>query len=273
MTAPSTRMPDGKLRFGLPFLLQTRDAQEAAQLCSEHGLAFVELNTNFPPSLLHLLDAGELQRLGNAHGCFFTLHLDDSLDPFNPNPLVRKASVDTVLQAIRLAGQASMPVINLHFPRGNIVTLPDGRHYIYREYPEAFHQALASFRKVCGDAAGQSGVLLCVENTDGWQPYEQDAIDYLLESPVFGLTLDIGHDDATGNHDLPFISARRSRLRHMHAHDGRGSTNHLALGTGTIPLDERFALAASCNATVVLETKTKVALAESVMHLKTNGWL
>ena len=266
-------MPDRQPRFGLPFLLETKDAREAAELCAKHGLAFVELNTNFPPSLLHALDAGELLHLGEKHGCFFTLHLDDSLDPFNPNPLVRKASVDTVLDAIRLAMRARMPVINLHFPRGNIVTLPDGRHYIYQEYPDAFQKALRDFRTACEDAVGAGDVQLCVENTDGWEPYEQEAIDFLLQSPCFGLTLDIGHDDATGNRDLPFITGRQSRLRHMHAHDGRGATNHLALGTGTIPLAERFALASACNATVVLETKTKAALAESVGYLKAHGWL
>ncbi len=265
-------MPDTKPRFGLPFLLETRDARGAAGLCAAHGLSFVELNTNFPPSLLHVLDARELRALSNEYGCFFTLHLDDSLDPFNPNPLIRLASVQTVLDAIALARAAQMPVINLHFPRGNIVTLPDGRHYIFKEYPDAFHEALGSFRAQCTDAAGDA-VKLCVENTDGWEAYERDAIDFLLESPCFGLTLDIGHDDATHNRDLPFVTERKDRLHHMHAHDGRGPTNHLALGTGTIPLAERFALAASCSATVVLETKTKAALADSVAWLREHGWL
>jgi sugar phosphate isomerase/epimerase len=266
-------MSDQSVRFGLPFLLETQNASEAAALCHEHGLHFVELNTNFPPSLLHVLDVEQLLALREQYGCFFTLHLDDSLDPFNPNPRVRKASVDTVLDAIALAKAAHMPIINLHMPRGNIVTLPDGKHYIFNEYPDDFHAALTDFRTACEQAVGIAPVTLCIENTDGWEPYEHAAIELLLSSPVFGLTLDIGHDHATGNRDLPFVLSHQQRLKHMHAHDGRGTTNHQALGAGEIPIAQRLTLAAQCNATVVLETKTKAALAQSVNYLKCEGGL
>lgn len=38
-----------------------------------------------------------------------------------------------------------------------------------------------------------------IENTDGYKEYEHKAIEYLLESPCFVLTWDIGHSKAIGD--------------------------------------------------------------------------
>lgn len=261
------------LPIGLPFLLENDSIESAAALCQSLGLAFVELNSNFPACLLPRLKPKELNSLAQTYGCFYTLHLDDSLDPFDLNDAVRKASVGTVLRALDIAAETGMPIVNIHFPRGNVVTLPDGKHYIYQEYPDEFRETVLAFRTACEKAAAGSGVLVAVENTDGWENYELDAISLLLESPVFALTLDIGHDHATGGRDLSFILKHQHRLKHMHAHDGRDRVNHQALGTGEIPVLDRLRLAGETGATVVLETKTVAALTQSVDYLRGHGLL
>lgn len=261
-----------KLRFGATYLLENPSIEDAVALCVREGLHFVELNSNFPQCLLHLMKPDKLRQLARDNGIFFTLHLDDRFDPFDFNPHVGKAYRQTMLEGLALAGEAGIPVINMHIPRGNIVTLPSGRHYIYQEYPKEFEESLLSFRELCGQNAGDT-VRIAIENTDGWEGYEKAAIETLLVSPIFGLTLDVGHDHATGNQDLPFIQAHHRKLCHMHLHDGWEQTNHQALGTGVIPLGERLAMAAATNATVVLETKTKEALRQSVQYLKDKGYL
>lgn len=261
------------LRFGVPFLLETATVEEASELARELGLHFVELNTNFPQCLVPRLDSGTLRQIAAETGLFFTLHLDDALNFADFNTWVREASVQTVLEAISLAGEAQMPVINLHFPKGNVVTLPDGKHYIFENFTEEFTRVLLDFRRQVEEATGDADLKICIENTDGWAPYERQAIELLLESPVFGLTFDIGHNHAVDDLDLPFMETHRDRLHHMHAHDGWGQTNHQALGEGEIPLDDRLDLAKEAGATVVLETKTKAALAESVQWLKRRGYL
>ena len=254
--------------FGMPFLLETSNIASAAALCAGEGLRFVELNSNFPQCGLDILKKTPLRELAQEHGIFFTLHLDDRLDAFDFNLLVREAYTRTILDAIRLAKAAGMPVINMHIPRGNIVTLPEGKHYIYGEFPREFEQAVLKMRESCRAAISGSDIRISVENTDGWEPYELSAIEILLESPAFGLCLDIGHDHAAQNRDLPFFLKHRDRLIHMHAHDGRGQTNHQALGTGEIPFDDRLALAKEAGATIVLETKTAAALRQSVRCLR-----
>ena len=106
-----------------------------------------------------------------------------------------------------------------------------------------------------------------IENTDGFYPHEIEAVEMLLESPVFGLTLDIGHSHGVGNRDIPLYEKHADRLIHMHGHDAPGKKNHLALGDGEIDLRCRFAWADKNHARVVLETKTIAALRTSVGRL------
>ena len=114
-----------------------------------------------------------------------------------------------------------------------------------------------------------SDLMIAIENTDGFRGYEQKAIGYLLESPKFGLTWDIGHSKAVGEKDVPFIMEHEDRLIHFHVHDGseRPPRNHLALGDGEIDLAARLRLAEGRNARCVLETKTVAALKQSVQWL------
>lgn len=257
------------IAFGLPFLLETKTIAEATVLTKELGLSFVELNSNFPQCQINEMDPFYLLEQARTNKIYYTLHLDDALNIADFNVRVREAYVESVLAAIRLAIAAEIPLINIHLAKGNIVTLPDGKHYLFEDFTERFEGALRSFRDRCTALIGEHDLLICIENTDGWANYELNGIDILLESPVFALTLDIGHDHATGNTDLAFIKQRKDRLRHMHAHDGKGTINHQALGSGEIPVAERLSLARDCRTTVVLETKTIAALRESVdwLHL------
>ena len=253
--------------FGLPFLLETESIEDAVELAAELRLSFVELNTNFPQSILDKLDPKVLNDLAEEYGIFFTLHLDDSLDFAAINPLVREACVETIMRAIDLCRSAEMPVINCHFAKGNIVTLPDGKHYINEAFEAEFIEHVLTLRSRCEAAIGTDPIKICIENTDKWMPHELRAIRLLLESPVFGLTLDIGHDHATGNQDLAFILDEQEHLCHMHAHDGWDQVNHQGLGSGEIPIMDRLNLARRHQATVVLETKTIEAVHQSVNWL------
>ena len=111
---------------------------------------------------------------------------------------------------------------------------------------------------------------IVVENTDGFREYEKKAIEYLLESPCFGLTWDIGHSKAVGEKDVPFIMDNSEHLIHFHIHDGseKPPKNHLALGDGEIDIGARLKLAEERNARCVLETKTIAALEKSVAYLR-----
>ena len=253
--------------FGMPYLLEMHSIEECCALAHELGLSFVELNAYFPDCLLEKLDPAELHRLGKKYGLYFTLHIEEECDPFTFSAAVRTAWRKSVQHALRLAAALHMPVVNMHFPRGVYITLPDRKVFMYERYEDEFYASLDAFCEMCKEALEGTTTRIAIENTNGWKTHEQRAIAYLLESPVFGLTLDIGHSHGVDNVDEAFFRAHDDQLIHMHGHDGLGQKNHLALGDGEIDLQERFAWAKRCNARVVLETKTIEALRTSIARL------
>ncbi len=253
--------------FGMPYLLEMHSIDECCALAYELGLQFVELNTNFPDCQLDRLDPAELHQLKCRYGLYFTLHIEEECDPFAFNAAVRGAWLKSVRHGLSIATALQMPIVNMHLPRGVYITLPDRKVFLYDKYEEDFYAALSEFRAVCEEALSGTSTRIAIENTNGWKAHEQHAIEYLLKSPVFGLTLDIGHSHGVENADEPFFRQHDDRLIHMHGHDGAGRKNHLALGDGEIDLRERFAWAKRREARVVLETKTIAALRTSVARL------
>lgn len=70
-----------KSKFGMPYLCETAELEEAAALCSRLGLGFVELNMSFPKCAAGVLSAEALLRLRERYGIGFTLHMEESFDP------------------------------------------------------------------------------------------------------------------------------------------------------------------------------------------------
>ena len=253
--------------FGMPYLLEMHSIEECCALAKALGLKFVELNANFPDCLLEKLDPAALHQLKCKYGIYFTLHIEEECDPFTFNATVRAAWLKSFRHALSIAAALEMPIVNMHFPHGVFITLPDRRVYMYEGYAGELMDGLAAFRQLCENLLTGTSTRIAIENTDGWREHEQCAITYLLESPVFGLNLDIGHSHAIGNTDEPFFKAHDDKLIHMHGHDGLGRKDHLPLGDGEIDLAARLAWAKQRNARVVLETKTVETLRTSVARL------
>lgn len=253
--------------FGMPFLLENETLDDCCALAKELGLSFVELNANFPQCQTERLSADELRALSERYDIYFTFHVEEECDPFTFNRQAREAWLGTFRQTLLLARDMNAPVVNMHFPHGVYITLPEKRTYLYSKYEAEFLTALRDFRQLCESLLAGSGTRVMIENTNGWLPHECRAIEMLLESPVFGLTMDIGHSHGVDDVDEDFFLAHEDRLGHMHGHDARGRSNHLALGDGEIRLAKRFALAGKHHARIVLETKTIAALRTSIARL------
>lgn len=270
------------MQFGMPTLIENSTLEENAALCAGLGLSFLELNMNFPEYQTdRLMRTDDLMRIADRAGIYFTVHLDENLNIADFNPLVSDAYLETVRRSVLAVqkllclrdryGDESQPVtLNMHMHHGIFITLPDRKAQMYERNFDDYMKAFARFRALAEEWIGDSGVMIAVENTDGFREYEKKAIEYLLQSPKFGLTWDIGHSKATGEKDVPFLLTHRDRLIHFHIHDGAETPprNHLALGDGEIDLMERLRLAERRNARCVLETKTVEALRRSVQWLR-----
>lgn len=253
--------------IGMPFLLETETQEDCIALCKSLGLQFIEWNMNFPQCQLDKFNVNDLNRIRKEKGLYFTIHMDENLNISDFNNKVKRAYLDTVIESIELAKKIEAPIINMHLAKGIHITLPDKKEYLFHKYKQFYMQNMLEFRNLCENAIGDSGIKIVVENTDGFQQYEQDAIELLLESNCFGLTLDIGHSHAVNNVDIAFYEKHIKRLIHMHVHDAKGENNHLALGDGEIDLKQRLSMAVNAGARMVLETKTIDALKKSIQRL------
>lgn len=274
-------MKDTTVQFGMPTLIENRTLEENAALCSRLGLKFIELNMNFPEYQVDRIERTDsLLRTADQAGIYYTIHLDENLNIADFNQLVTDAYLETVRRSVSVAkklmplrdqyGDSSQPLIlNMHMNHGIQITLPDRKVQMFSRDFDTYMGSFVTFRSLCEEWIGDSDVMIAVENTDGFRDYEKKAIEYLLESPKFGMTWDIGHSKAAGEKDVPFILEHQDQLVHFHIHDGSDSPpkNHLALGDGEIDLKERLHLAAGRNARCVLETKTVEALKQSVSWL------
>jgi sugar phosphate isomerase/epimerase len=270
------------MQLGMPTLIENRTLKENAALCEELGLSFIELNMNFPEYQVDRLEQTDrLTEAAGEAGIYYTIHLDENLNIADFNRLVSDAYLETVRRTIDVArklvplrdryGDSTQPLtVNMHMHHGIFITLPDRKVQMYDRDFDTYMKSFSVFRSLCEEWIGDNELMIAVENTDGFRGYEKKAIEYLLESPKFGLTWDIGHSKAVREADVPFILAHQDRLIHFHIHDGTETPpkNHLALGDGEIDLAERLRLAESRNARCVLETKTIEALKKSVQWLR-----
>ncbi len=273
------------IRFGMPTLVENKTLEENAALCESLGLKFIELNMNFPEYQIECLEQTDtLLRIAERAGIYYTVHLDENLNIADFNSLVTGAYLETVRRCVEVAkkleylrdryGDSSRPLtLNMHMNHGIYITLPNQKVRMYERDFDTYMKSFADFRSYCEEWIGDSSIMIAVENTDGFFDYEKKAVEYLLESPNFGLTWDIGHSKASGEKDVPFILKHKERLIHFHIHDGSEAPprNHLALGSGEIDILSRLKLAEENNAGCVLETKTVEALRQSVKWLKENG--
>ena len=273
------------IRYGMPTLVENRTLQENIDLCRRLGLRFIELNMNFPEYQADALEQPDrFLDAADAAGIYYTVHLDENLNVADFNPLVAGAYLETVRRTIAAAkallplrdryGDPAQPLtVNMHFHHGIYITLPDRKVWMYERNRSRYLESCLRFRRLCEEWIGDAPLMIVLENTDGFLPFEQEAADLYLESPYFGLTWDIGHSRAAGERDMPFIMQRKDRLAHFHIHDGteKPPRNHLALGDGEIDLPGRLRLAETGGCRCVLETKTAAALERSVEWLKNRG--
>ena len=256
------------MKYGMPTLIETSNIESCVELCNELHLDFIELNMNLPEYQIDRINILKLKSICENGNVFFTIHIDENFNICDFNTDVSNAYRKTVLETIKIAKQLNIPVLNMHMTEGVYFTLPTKKVYLFKQYKDIYFEKLKEFKELCEKAIGDSNIKICIENCSGYKDFIMEGIEILLESNVFALTFDIGHNHSINGIDEPFIKKHINKLYHMHIHDAVGKKNHLALGTGEIDIREKLNLAKEHNCTCVLETKTIVGLKESVKNLK-----
>lgn len=116
--------------FGMPTLIELKSLEACAALCKGLDLQFVELNMNLPEYQADRIDADAFAEIAQWYGIYYTIHLDENLNPCDFNEKVADAYTDTVLRTIELAKQLRIPVLNMHLSKGVYFTLPEKKVYL-----------------------------------------------------------------------------------------------------------------------------------------------
>ena len=257
--------------FGMPTLIELDTIDACAVLCKELNLKFIEISMSLPQYTNDSFDVAKFRSIADEYGIFYTIQLDENVNFSDFNSYVADACKRYITDTIQLAKELVVPTINMHFHRGEHFTLPDRKIDLYAVYREHYIKSIYAFRDMCENAMGDANIKICIENCNGYPDFQKEALDILLQSHVFSLTFDIGHNHGCGNLDEPYIIENKEHLCHMHMHDALGKKNHLALGTGELDIDKYLSLAKDQECSVVLETKTIEGLKQSVNWLCKRG--
>jgi len=258
------------VKFGMPTLVECKDLCTCCTIAEENGLDFVEINMSFPQYRPDALKVGEVVDAGKSKRLFFTIHADEQLNPFDFNPKVSQCYFDVMCDTIRFAKEIGAPIINMHLLRGVYVTLPEKIILLNDVYQEKYLMRVKEFVGVCEREIGNSDIKIAIENTSSFTKSQLEAIDIFMNSKVFCLTLDTGHEHCAEYADSRIFLKYPDRLRHLHLHDARGKSDHLPFGEGDVKIKEKLSLLPN-SATCLVEVKTVYGLKKSVEYLKNHG--
>ena len=252
----------------MPTLLELDTIEDCAKLSAELGLDFIELNMNLPQYQLGNVNVARFKAAAKEYGVNYTVHLDENFNACDFNAYVADAYLNTLVNTIELAKRLDAPIINMHLSKGVYFTLPDKKVFLFDKYFDEYLDGTERFCDVCERALRDSGIAICIENTDGYENFQRKALELILKREVFALTYDIGHDYASGGKDEDFILSHIDRLRHFHIHDAKTARDHLTIGDGEVDIRKYVNMAKDLGASAVIETKTVSALRESCLKLK-----
>ncbi len=256
------------MKFGMPALVECNDVFDCIKVAKENNLDFIEINMSFPNYQPHSLDADVISAEAEKNGIFYTIHADEQLNPFDFNPDVAKCYFKVMADCIKFAKKIGAPVINMHLLKGVYVTLPEKVILLTDVYKTEYFARVREFIAMCEEEIGDSPLKIAIENVDS-NPFTESqitALEYFMKSPVFGLTLDVGHDDCLAGKDRHVFEKYPDKLIHMHLHDSDGKHPHLPLGKGRLNIEEKLAMLSE-DSTCLIEVKTILGLKESTEYL------
>lgn len=120
------------ITFGMPTLIELDTLEDTCALCRRLGLRFVELNMSFPQYQPERMDLAALRALKEKYGVFYTIHMDESLDPCSVNPGIARVYTETALKTVELAKALEIPTLNMHLLRSTVCHPPRPAHLCLR---------------------------------------------------------------------------------------------------------------------------------------------
>ena len=222
----------GSREIGNRFIKETKELVKIVN-CIEIDFNWPH-NQNFEKEIKFLI---KLRKEKNIQYVVHAPYFDGGLNAFNEK--MRKAALEEIFYSIDMAFRLKSKILVLH-----PTTEPYGLKIQKRKELE-----IDSYKNIT-KYAGKKGILIGLENeaqTNFWFPdrackfREIKKIIQEINQKKFGLTLDIGHANVTGEDFVNAIYQFRDKIFHIHAHDNFGKKEikgrldpHLPPGDGEI---------------------------------------
>jgi sugar phosphate isomerase/epimerase len=215
---------------------------------SSMGLDFIDLTLEPPQAAAWNVNPRAIRDSLDRHGMQVVGHTAFYLPMASAFEEVRRAAVRELQRCVDVFAEVGARWMNVHPDR--YTPMHSRAFYLSRDLTSL--QELLSY-------AHQRGIGVMIENLPGDFNSVAQLGELLDPLPQLGLHLDIGHANllVQRNTTREIVQRYGPRLRHVHLHDNKGGHEdlHLALGCGTLDLDDCLGALLECgyDGTITLE--------------------
>ena len=250
-------------------------AEEALAKAMEWKLEALELNLNraeYFPENFDSRKRASIKEAAERSRVRLLLHAPDDVNLLSRHTNIRLAGVERIKEMLEFGQALGAAYFTLHTGKVGLVATTSGRikilqHPTFKPLAENFRD---SALRLLEFADGK--LELGFENTNHFEGFFEEIIGGLLEQTGLKLTWDIGHSFAETpdrvEQTLRFFFAHLPWVKTVHLHDRDPKTDHLPVGSGTIPWRRFGEVLQSDNIFKIIEVKDAKAIETSLDFLR-----
>lgn len=238
-------------------------------------LEALEINLNRPEYFPEHFDPEKrtiLRKKAEQSKIRLLLHAPDDINLLSRHKNIRLAGVERLKEMLVFGKELGAAYFTLHTGKIALVATGSGQvkimqHPTFKPLAENFRD---SALRLLEFADGK--VELGFENTNHFEGFFEEIIARLLEQTNLKLTWDIGHSFAETPEKvqatLNFFFTRLPQVQTVHLHDRNPKTDHLPVGSGTIPWKRFGEVLQTEGIFKIVEVKDASAVEASLLYLR-----
>ncbi|HXF49536.1 MAG TPA: sugar phosphate isomerase/epimerase [Verrucomicrobiae bacterium] len=248
--------------------------EEAVAKAAKWKLEAVEINLNRPEYFPEHFDAGKrtaIRKAAEKSNIQLLLHAPDDINLLSRHKNIRLAGVERIKEMLAFGEELGAVYFTLHTGKVGLVATGSGRikimqHPTFKPLAENFRDSALRLLEF-----SDGKLELGFENTNHFEGFFEEIIASLLEQTNLNLTWDIGHSFAETPEKvqgtLNFFFTHLPRVGVVHLHDRNGITDHLPVGSGSIPWTRFGEVLQTDEIFKIIEVKDAEAIEASMTYL------
>ncbi len=249
--------------------------EEAIAKAVEWKLEALEINLNRPEYFPENFDSKKrsaLRKKAEQSKIQLLLHAPDDINLLSRHNNIRLAGVERIKEMLAFSQELGAVYFTLHTGKVGLVATGSGRikimqHPTFKPLAENFRDSALRLLEFAEDK-----LVLGFENTNHFEGFFEEIISGLLAQTPLKLTWDIGHSFAETPEKvqatLNFFFTHLPRVHTVHLHDRNQKTDHVPVGSGTIPWMRFGEVLQADGIFKIVEVKDVEAIESSLAYLR-----